>query len=73
MTSVSTILALGLMPLNLYVYSLSWSGGSELQTPANTIPYKRILITLVSILGPVALGVIIRRKASKVANVLAKV
>ncbi len=61
------------MPLNLYVYSRSWSDGSELQTPAYTIPYKRILITLLTILGPVAIGIFIKRKASKLAAVLAKV
>ena len=74
MTSVSTALAFGFMPLNLYIYSHSWAGSSAgFKSPANTIPYKNILITLVSILVPVAIGILIRKKWPKVANVLAKV
>ena len=56
MTSCSTLASLGFMPLNLFIYTRSWTGHGV------TIPYTNILITLVSILVPVAFGMLLRWK-----------
>ncbi|XP_052061940.1 ileal sodium/bile acid cotransporter-like [Mytilus californianus] len=61
MTSLATTLAVGMMPLNLYIYSSSFS------THCLTIPYVKIASGLVLILIPVSVGMLILRKLPKVA------
>ncbi|XP_071483407.1 ileal sodium/bile acid cotransporter-like [Diadema antillarum] len=51
MTTVSTAAALGMMPLNLFIYSRVWTSESAV------IPYLDIFTTLVTILIPVSFGV----------------
>ncbi|XP_063955437.1 sodium-dependent organic anion transporter-like [Lytechinus pictus] len=54
MTTVSTAVAIGMMPLNLFIYSRVWTDDKAV------IPYVNIVTTLVSILIPVAFGVFLR-------------
>ena len=67
MTTVSTTLAIGMMPLNLFIYSRSWSSGGTV------IPYMNIVIALISILVPALIGWLIRWKLPKVAAIVLKV
>ncbi|XP_041480647.1 ileal sodium/bile acid cotransporter-like [Lytechinus variegatus] len=66
MTTISTIVAMGSMPLNLYIYSRRWISGG------NVIPYTDIVITLVTIIGPVGLGMLLRWKSKKWATLIGK-
>ncbi|XP_078608664.1 ileal sodium/bile acid cotransporter-like [Branchiostoma floridae x Branchiostoma japonicum] len=66
MTSCSTVLAMGMMPLNLWIYSRSWTDQSAV------IPYDRIVIALASILGPALVGMLIKLWSERVANVVIK-
>ncbi|XP_041915998.1 ileal sodium/bile acid cotransporter-like isoform X1 [Alosa sapidissima] len=68
MTSLSTILAMGMMPLCLLVYSRSW-----VETGSIRVPYIQIGITLVSLIVPVACGVFVNYKWPKAAKVILKV
>ena len=54
MTTVSTAVAIGMMPLNLFIYARVWTDETAV------IPYVTIVATLVSILIPVAFGVFLR-------------
>ncbi|KAM4665600.1 LOW QUALITY PROTEIN: hepatic sodium/bile acid cotransporter [Amazona ochrocephala] len=56
MTTCSTLLAIGLMPLLLYLYGL-YEGDLE-----GKIPYKGIITSLVLMLIPCAIGVILNEK-----------
>ncbi|CAC5426359.1 SLC10A2 [Mytilus coruscus] len=67
MTAVSTVLAMGMLPLNLLIYSRSWTDQPLI------IPYVNILISFGLTLGPALLGIFIRWKFPKVADVLVKV
>ena len=67
MTTASVVFAFGMMPLNLFIYSRSWTDDKSV------IPYKDIFVTLVAILIPVCAGVIIRYKLKKLAPVIVKV
>ena len=67
MTSASVILALGMMPLNLFIYSRSWTDENSV------IPYGDIVITLFTILIPVMLGLLIRYKLKRYAPYVTKV
>ncbi|XP_072050036.1 ileal sodium/bile acid cotransporter-like [Amphiura filiformis] len=67
MTTASVILAFGMMPLNLFIYSRSWTD------EASVIPYTDIVITLVCILVPVAVGMLIRYKLSRWAPIVEKI
>ncbi|XP_072169933.1 ileal sodium/bile acid cotransporter-like [Diadema setosum] len=51
MTTVSTVAALGMMPLNLFIYSRVWTSESAV------IPYMDIFTNLITILIPAAFGV----------------
>ena len=62
MTAMSTLVALGMMPLNLWIYSRSWVDQDTV------IPYKGILIALACMLVPVAIGMLILIKFPKVAK-----
>ncbi|XP_070542075.1 ileal sodium/bile acid cotransporter-like [Ptychodera flava] len=68
MTSISTLLAIGMMPLCLFIYSRSWTdpGGA-------VIPYVNIIISLVSVVVPAAIGCLCKYKLPKVAKYVIKV
>ncbi|XP_037344454.2 ileal sodium/bile acid cotransporter [Pungitius pungitius] len=57
MTACSSILALGMMPLCLLIYTSTWTSASTVQ-----IPYDSIGITLVALLIPIALGIYVKRR-----------
>ncbi|XP_070542072.1 ileal sodium/bile acid cotransporter-like [Ptychodera flava] len=67
MTTLSTVLAIGLMPLNLLIYSRSWTNEST------KVPYTDIMLSLVSILIPGGVGMLIRWKSEKIAAIVEKV
>uniref|UniRef100_A0A8D0HLE5 Sodium/bile acid cotransporter 4 n=1 Tax=Sphenodon punctatus TaxID=8508 RepID=A0A8D0HLE5_SPHPU len=69
MTTASTLLALLLMPLCLWLYSRAW-----INTPlVRLLPLGAVSLTLCSTLLPIGLGVLIRYKYSRLADVLLKV
>ncbi|XP_054471895.1 ileal sodium/bile acid cotransporter [Anoplopoma fimbria] len=68
MTACSSILALGMMPLCLLIYTSAWTSTSTIQ-----IPYDSIGITLVSLLIPIALGMYVKRRWPEAAKKILKV
>ncbi|XP_033106848.1 ileal sodium/bile acid cotransporter-like, partial [Anneissia japonica] len=54
MTTISTLAAIGMMPLCLWIYSRSWTDESTV------IPYISIITSLALILVPVVIGMLIR-------------
>nr|XP_005998625.1 PREDICTED: sodium/bile acid cotransporter 4 [Latimeria chalumnae] len=69
MTTSSTILALFLMPLCLWIYSRAW-----INTPiVQLLPFGAIILTLCSTLIPIGLGVFIRYKYNRAADLILKV
>ncbi|XP_066292213.1 ileal sodium/bile acid cotransporter-like [Branchiostoma lanceolatum] len=64
MTTLSTVLAMGMMPLNLWLYSRSWTHDVAV------VPYKEIVTTLAMILIPVAVGMLIKFWFEKLAKVI---
>ncbi|XP_052085910.1 ileal sodium/bile acid cotransporter-like [Mytilus californianus] len=66
MTTFATTVAIGMMPLNLWVYSRSFI------TSTLTVPYVIIVISLVTILVPVAIGMVILKKLPKLATYILK-
>ncbi|XP_062898198.1 sodium/bile acid cotransporter 4 [Mobula hypostoma] len=69
MTVSSTLLALLLMPLCLWIYSRAWINTSVVQL----MPFGAIILTLCSTLIPIGLGVFIRFKHSRAADILLKI
>ncbi|KAM3602879.1 uncharacterized protein V6R79_012446 [Siganus canaliculatus] len=65
MTCCSTILALGMMPLLLFIYCRAF--------PNLPVPYVDIVISLVLILIPCGVGIFINHRWPKIANVIEKV
>ncbi|KAM3939610.1 sodium/bile acid cotransporter 4 [Leptodactylus fuscus] len=69
MTTSSTLLALLLMPLCLWIYSRPW-----INTPlVQFLPLGAVTLTLCSTLLPIGLGVFVRYRYSRIADVLLKV
>ncbi|XP_054825923.1 hepatic sodium/bile acid cotransporter [Eublepharis macularius] len=68
MTTCSTLLALGLMPLLLYLYSKGLFHGNL----ESKVPYKGIIISLVMTLIPCALGIFLNEKKPQCARHLVK-
>uniref|UniRef100_A0A8C0YR13 Ileal sodium/bile acid cotransporter n=1 Tax=Cyprinus carpio carpio TaxID=630221 RepID=A0A8C0YR13_CYPCA len=68
MTACSSILALGMMPLCLLIYTSVWTSGDAIQ-----IPFDSIGITLVSLLVPVGLGIYTKHRWPKAAKKILKV
>ncbi|XP_071142501.1 ileal sodium/bile acid cotransporter-like isoform X2 [Mytilus edulis] len=66
MTTVATTVAIGMMPLNLWVYSRSFI------TSTLSVPYVIIVISLVTILVPVAIGIVILKKRPMLASYILK-
>uniref|UniRef100_A0A8C4JQR3 Solute carrier family 10 member 4 n=1 Tax=Dromaius novaehollandiae TaxID=8790 RepID=A0A8C4JQR3_DRONO len=69
MTAASTVLALFLMPLCLWVYSRHWINTTLVQL----LPLGAVSLTLGSTLLPIALGVLVRYKRPRAADLLVKV
>ncbi|KAM6915040.1 hepatic sodium/bile acid cotransporter [Xenentodon cancila] len=67
MTTFSTILALGMMPLLLYLYC---QGFSNLQ---NAVPYVDIAVSLVMILVPCGAGILLNYYRPRYSNIITKV
>uniref|UniRef100_A0A3Q2GMD4 Hepatic sodium/bile acid cotransporter n=1 Tax=Cyprinodon variegatus TaxID=28743 RepID=A0A3Q2GMD4_CYPVA len=67
MTSFSTLMALGMMPLMLYLYC---QGFSNLQ---KAVPYVDIIISLVLILVPCGFGILINYFRPKYSRIITKV
>ncbi|XP_044274414.1 sodium/bile acid cotransporter 4 isoform X2 [Varanus komodoensis] len=68
MTISSTLLALVLMPLCLWIYSHAW-----INTPlVRLLPLGAVTLTLCSTLLPIGLGVFIRYRYTRVADILLK-
>lgn len=68
MTTCSTVAALGMMPLCLYLYTWSWNLAQNL-----TIPYQNIGITLGCLIIPVAFGICVNFKWPKQSKIILKV
>lgn len=67
MTCCSTVLALGMMPLLLYVYC---QGFPELR---NAVPYVEIIVALVMILIPCGVGILINYYRPQYSKTITKV
>ncbi|XP_072244836.1 sodium/bile acid cotransporter 4 [Leuresthes tenuis] len=68
MTISSTLLALVLMPLCLWIYSRAW-----INTPVvDLLPFGAIILTLCSTLIPIGLGVMLRYRYTRVADIVLK-
>ncbi|KAJ3593523.1 hypothetical protein NHX12_005857 [Muraenolepis orangiensis] len=68
MTACSSILALGMMPLCLLIYTSMWTSTDTIQ-----IPYESIGITLVALLIPIALGIYVKHKKPLLAKKILKI
>ncbi|MBZ3880101.1 Solute carrier family 10 member 6 [Sciurus carolinensis] len=68
MTACSTVAALGMMPLCLYLYTWSWDLAQNL-----TIPYQNIGITLVCLTIPVTFGIYVNYRWPKQSKIILKV
>nr|XP_020462287.1 ileal sodium/bile acid cotransporter [Monopterus albus] len=68
MTTCSSILALGMMPLCLLIYTSIWTSSDTIQ-----IPYDSIGITLAALLIPVALGMYLKSRWPLIAKKILKV
>ncbi|XP_072049955.1 ileal sodium/bile acid cotransporter-like [Amphiura filiformis] len=67
MTTASTIFAFGMMPLNLFIYSRSWT------SKTSVIPYKEIAIAFAIIIAPVSFGMLVRYKLKRWAPYVEKI
>ncbi|XP_009704560.1 PREDICTED: sodium/bile acid cotransporter [Cariama cristata] len=68
MTTCSTVLAIGLMPLLLYLYS----GGLYEGDLDGKVPYKGIITSLVLMLIPCAIGIVLNEKKPQYAGFIIK-
>ncbi|XP_062909854.1 ileal sodium/bile acid cotransporter [Mobula hypostoma] len=68
MTTCSTVLGMGMMPLCLFLYTRTWVDSDVIQ-----IPYDSIGITLASLLIPVAAGVYVNHRWPKKAKIILKI
>lgn len=67
MTSFSTLLAMGMMPLNLWIY------GRSFETKDLSLPYGNLAMSLIAITTPVGVGMLIKWKLPKVSYYITKV
>ncbi|XP_048351171.1 ileal sodium/bile acid cotransporter [Sphaerodactylus townsendi] len=68
MTTCSTLLAMGMMPLCLFIYTKIWTDyGSIL------IPYDSIGISLVALVVPVSIGILVKHKWPAIAKTILKI
>ncbi|KAM9825147.1 ileal sodium/bile acid cotransporter-like [Syngnathus typhle] len=68
MTTCSTILSLGMMPLCLLVYTSTWTTSGNIQ-----IPYDTIGLTVAAIVVPITGGIYIKHKWPHMAQMILKV
>ncbi|XP_069001625.1 ileal sodium/bile acid cotransporter [Embiotoca jacksoni] len=68
MTACSSILALGMMPLCLLIYTSIWTSSDTIQ-----IPYDSIGITLAALLIPIAAGIYVKHRWPEKAKKILKV
>lgn len=67
MTSFSTVVALIMMPFNVWLY------GRNLETETLVIPYGKMTISLLTLTTPVAIGMLVNWKLSKIAPILTRI
>ncbi|KAG8452089.1 hypothetical protein GDO86_004034 [Hymenochirus boettgeri] len=68
MTTCSTLLAMGMMPLCLFLYTKKWVDSDSI-----VIPYDSIGISLVTLVIPVAIGIFVNHKWPKQAKKILKI
>lgn len=68
MTTCSTLLALGMMPLCLFVYTKMWVDSGTI-----VIPYDSIGISLVALVIPVSFGMFVNHKWPQKAKIILKI
>lgn len=68
MTACSSIMALGMMPLCLLIYTSLWVSPDTIM-----IPYDSIGITLVALLVPIGFGILVKRKWPEKAKRILKI
>ncbi|KAM4561007.1 ileal sodium/bile acid cotransporter [Fundulus diaphanus] len=68
MTACSSILALGMMPLCLFIYTSTWTSSDTIR-----IPFDSIGITLAALLVPIAVGIYVKSKWPQMAKKILKV
>uniref|UniRef100_A0A1A8BZN4 Ileal sodium/bile acid cotransporter n=2 Tax=Nothobranchius TaxID=28779 RepID=A0A1A8BZN4_NOTKA len=68
MTACSSILALGMMPLCLFIYTSVWTSSDTIK-----VPFDSIGITLAALLIPIAVGMYVKNKWPRVAKKILKV
>ncbi|XP_005374076.1 PREDICTED: ileal sodium/bile acid cotransporter [Chinchilla lanigera] len=68
MTTCSTLLALGMMPLCLYIYTKMWVDAGSI-----VIPFDSIGISLVALVIPVSIGMFVNNKWPRIAKIILKV
>ncbi|XP_073526516.1 ileal sodium/bile acid cotransporter-like [Phyllobates terribilis] len=68
MTTCSTLLALGMMPLCLFLYTKTWVDSNSI-----IIPYDSIGISLVTLVVPVGIGMFVNYKWPRAAKIILKV
>ncbi|XP_048197063.1 ileal sodium/bile acid cotransporter [Perognathus longimembris pacificus] len=68
MTTFSTLLALGMMPLCLYIYTKMW-----VDTGSIIIPYDSIGTSLVALVIPVSIGMFVNHKWPQKAKIILKI
>ncbi|XP_070542313.1 ileal sodium/bile acid cotransporter-like [Ptychodera flava] len=67
LTTFSTVVSMGLLPLCMFIYSRSWTSSGAV------IPFKNIAIALALVVLPPILGMAIRWKLPKVSVIIGKV
>ncbi|XP_033109850.1 ileal sodium/bile acid cotransporter-like, partial [Anneissia japonica] len=67
MTTISTLAAVGMMPLCLWIYSRSWTDESA------AIPYISIITSLALILVPIVVGMLIRHYKERWSRIITPV
>lgn len=67
MTSLSTVVALVMMPFNVWLY------GRSLETETIVIPYAKMTFSLFFLTAPVGFGMLVYWKLPKLAPILTKV
>ncbi|NXG50974.1 NTCP2 protein, partial [Psilopogon haemacephalus] len=68
MTTCSTLFAMGMMPLCLFIYTKMWTDSSAI-----VLPYNSIGISLVSLVIPVSFGMFVNHKWPRKAKLILKV
>ncbi|NXB39497.1 NTCP2 protein, partial [Eulacestoma nigropectus] len=68
MTTCSTLFAMGMMPLCLFIYTKMWA-----DSDAIVLPYDSIGISLVALVIPVSLGIFVNHKWPSKAKIILKV